>query len=440
MGTDAVIFCKGSAVMRRGKAGAARPAPPVDTLVITGNGFDIWQGLDTSYKRFEAYYFANRDRILKELGLEKHWRIVEEDGREERFSDVEMIYGDPFAPGELAGDFWYAFEDSLSQLDAERINLFFGKEEDDLDDLDLSVENARMILREAFCQWISTVKVEEKETGYRFGSNCLFVNFNYTDTIEKRFGVPRENVFHIHGQAEQKESIVFGHALHPQQPVDTLYELGGRFRGLFLVEEMLYETDKHAYLHYMELLVYLAWRGVRLADIRHVYVLGHSFGPADLEYFQELAAAMGGKREPREELDLAAMDELELLHLMMGYVILTYGNDGPHPEFDKAAADAVGKQVYQMEKDVIWKSVQKQYKRRSFLRRKSPDRFPRLDQVLAVPPGTVPAKWHISYYSEKDKSRIRETMRKTGVTEYELYDSIDGCLAGFRTAEKAEAK
>lgn len=312
---------------------------------------------------------------------------------------------------------------------------FFGKEDDDLDDMDISIKNAQAILREAFCDWISTITVEEKEPDFNFGKNCLFINFNYTDTLEKRFAVPHENVFHIHGEASRKNSIVFGHSMHPQLPVEALYDFGGRFRGLYFVEKLLYETDKHAYIHYMELLIRLATRGIKLADIKHIYVLGHSFGPADLEYFEELASVSEGKRKSKRSTDFSSLDSIEALHLMIGYVILTYGSDGPHPEFDAEATRAFAQWVYQSQKDTIWKSVQKQYRRKFFSRRKYPHRLRNLDEVLSVPPDASPAKWNITYHSEKDKQRIENTMRMIGVSQYKLYSTIDECLVPFEVAK-----
>lgn len=33
----------------------AEQRTPVDTLILIGNGFDIWQNLDTSYRSFGAF-------------------------------------------------------------------------------------------------------------------------------------------------------------------------------------------------------------------------------------------------------------------------------------------------------------------------------------------------------------------------------------------------
>ena len=46
--------------------------------------------------------------------------------------------------------------------------------------------------------------------------------FNYTDTLLKRFGVKAVNEFHIHGMANEKESIIVGHATHPEYPYEPL--------------------------------------------------------------------------------------------------------------------------------------------------------------------------------------------------------------------------
>lgn len=289
-----------------------------------------------------------------------------------------------------------------------------------------------MILREAFCDWVSSIVVDETEPEYRFGDNCLFINFNYTDTLEKRFDVPHENIFHIHGEATQKDSIVFGHSKHPQLPVNALYDMGGWFRGLFFVERLLYHTDKHAYLHYIELLIYLARRGVRLADVKNIYVLGHSFGPADLEYFEELASVTGGKRRPKSCNGCFPANSMEALHLMLADVILTYGNDGPHPEFDADAARTFAQQVYQAQKDDAWKSVQKQYRHRDSDRPKYPNRLRSLEQVLTVSPDAEPAKWYITCRSEKSKSCVEKTMHDIGVKNYELYRTIDECIEAFK--------
>lgn len=68
----------------------------------------------------------------------------------------------------------------------------------------------------------------------------MFINFNYTDTLHKCMGVKEEFEYHIHGEAGDSKSIIFGHNDHPQEPEERLERLGGRFRGLYYVDNILY--------------------------------------------------------------------------------------------------------------------------------------------------------------------------------------------------------
>ena len=92
-----------------------RSFTPKDTLIIIGNGFDIWQGLHTGYNEFHKYYLLHRDEIMKRLRVKKKV-FQDEGGQKIVISDVELIYGDPFEPGQLDDGFWSTFEASLVRL------------------------------------------------------------------------------------------------------------------------------------------------------------------------------------------------------------------------------------------------------------------------------------------------------------------------------------
>ena len=257
-------------------------------IVIIGNGFDIWQNLNTRYSEFSKYYYEHRNRIAKKLFIRPH--KIEVDKNETReFFDVELIYGNPFWPQELSDDFWNTFEDSLAIVDDELLNLFFGKEPDDLRYLLKSTKAAKKMLRTAFVEWISTIKIQAQPNKYTFDDTCTFLNFNYTDTLQKRFGIPDKNIFYIHGRATHQKSIIFGHNQHPEVPPKLAKKFGGRFEGLYYIERLLYETDKHVNKNLCSYIDYLAMSNIFPYDIREVYVLGHSFGKADHEYFRFLA-------------------------------------------------------------------------------------------------------------------------------------------------------
>jgi hypothetical protein len=49
----------------RKKKKPTAPSSKIDTIVVIGNGFDRWQGLNTSYADFQTYYHEHLDEILK---------------------------------------------------------------------------------------------------------------------------------------------------------------------------------------------------------------------------------------------------------------------------------------------------------------------------------------------------------------------------------------
>ena len=39
----------------------------------------------------------------------------------------------------------------------------------------------------------------------------MFLNFNYTDTLEKVYGIPASNILYIHGNALRGNNLILGH-------------------------------------------------------------------------------------------------------------------------------------------------------------------------------------------------------------------------------------
>ncbi len=385
----------------------------IDTLIIVGNGFDIWQGIKTNYSEFHKYYLSHRDEILKKLHLKKRY-YIDEKGKRFPITDVELIYGDPYQPNELDMGFWNRFESSLDKLDSERINYFFGKKNKQLYKMQKCIENAQKILREAFVGWISTIEIESKISGYKFGHNCFCVNFNYTDTLAKRFGVVNE--CHIHGSVEDGEDIIFGHSEHPQRATYELAQLGGRFLGLYLIEEALYETDKHVHENIQFLRLDMDSANVQLDKIKNIYVLGHSFGSADVGYFKyffDETSVKGTSNRKRKKPKW--IDTLEETHLRMQYAIHRYGE---RSFVSKEEATAVQRRF----------EFEKVYDEEDILS----DFYPYCPGLRYVGKCNEDALWHISYYSDEDKIRIEEVMKKLGCTKYELFSSIEECIKTFK--------
>lgn len=442
----------------------------VDTLVLIGNGFDIWQGLDTSFQSFEKYYEEHLEEVLKRFHLKSHTGydhegnlLTDENGNPVTYSDVELFYGNPFQPSKLSHEFWWNLECSMDKVDDQQINYFFGR--DGVKDIQKCANNAQRVLKELFRDWVMTIQIEEKKNEYQFGDNVLFVNFNYTDTLGKRFGVKPVNEFHIHGLAQDKESILVGHATHPEYPYEPLRQMKGtpRMKGLYYIEDFLYNADKHVEDNYMKLRIFCALHGVRISEIEKIYVLGLGFGDADLSYIKHLVyETQGIVEEPEKDLteeEIRFLDEQDFMGMMnlnMQYAFshrerVMHMAPISFPEYellDEIIKPYVEDPYHHMERDSQMRleaaavrrrflseqrerneKMQKEYLRmlnkKMHLGYLSPREAFLEDDPTATKSG---AQWHISYYSEKDKKRIEAVMKNFGCNQYTLYPKIEQCM------------
>lgn len=450
---------------------------PVDTLILVGNGFDVWQGLNTKYAAFENYYDEHIDQVLSRLHIPKRTltdkegnAVLDSEGNPVTFCDVELFYGDPNQPKKLPHSFWYDFETSLDKVDDQEINYFFGRSKEGIQRIQSCANNAQRILREIFSDWIMSIDIDARETEYDFG-NSLFINFNYTDTLLKRFGVKEINEYHIHGSAADKNSILFGHSTHPEYPYSGL-QMGPkhpRYQGLYYIEEFLYNADKHTEDNYMKLRIFLALHGVKVEDIKKIYVLGLGFGPADVGYIKNLINATQGVTEDREA-DLTEEERFYLdmqdpdgeKHLNIEYAAshrerVMKAAPISYPELEKQDAvmnmfmtdpyyhisreDQMRLQTAAVRRR-YWEEQEERNKKmtREFLRllnKKLKCGYITPEQSgLEADEETVRnltgAEWHISYYNADDEKRIRGVMTEYGCKNYTLHSSIDECVSEFR--------
>lgn len=429
----------------------------IKNLFIIGNGFDRWQNLPTSYEAFRQYYHAHIDEIMEKLDL-KPQIVTEEDGSKKTITPVELIYGNPFAPNMLPSEFFWTFEVSLDKLDDQRLNWYFGKSNEGIYNLQETIHQAQDILREAFGGWIASIKIEATDVMYSFGEDSYFINFNYTKTLQKRFGIKESKIYHIHGEAEDTESLVFGHATHPEMAFPELIEqkmllnTSIRLRGLYLVEDALYETDKHIQDNIDDLCEIMFLDGVNIEDIENIYVLGHSFGEPDFEYFDFLSkvTTVGCDYNSLsalwkvQQLGLDSLSEDALLEgIMLNIEYAVHHRDwrlnqvgSRDLKFEKAATEAVRKRFI-FEQATRTKEILEELCALVGI-----DEVPASAECASVlklaeyidgghEKRKRNAKWHISYMTPEDKAQIESVMKRVGCSEYTLYPSVEECIHDF---------
>ena len=422
-------------------------------LFIIGNGFDRWQGLPTSYDQFKEYYRKNIHAVAKKLHIKT--RV---NGAGTLITPVEMIFGHIFRPQALPEEFFWNFESSIALLDDQYIINYFKKSKRGLYKLQKTVRKAQQILQKLFCDWIKSIEIVPGDSGYKFDDSCYFINFNYTDTLVKRFGIDKNSDYHIHGEAEDPESIIFGHSTHPETAFQELMEqkfvrtLDGkksrRLQGLYLIENALYETDKHVQDNIDELCEFMTLAGVHIEEITDIYVLGHSFSEPDYEYFEFLVKATQMNCDFNElsafwkvqNLGLERLNEddlLESIQLNIAYAaqhrkrvlkkddlsfpkaemiekllfgqtdVYTDGNGNIHKKDTlNAKTEAAVQKRFLIEQALRTKEVIEELCGLKGIRELPPDCFSILNAAAYMDGGHSPrngnAKWHISYFSDED--------------------------------------
>ncbi len=446
-------------------------------LIIVGNGFDIWLGLPSSYEQFRQYYYSHVDNVISKLNISKY-EVKDKDGTDRVFSPVEMIYGNALEPDSLRDEFFWNFETSLDKIDDQIINLYFGREEEDICHLQQAVNDVKDILRKVFADWIQTIQVSSDPIESIFPGDSFFINFNYTDTLEKRFGIASEDIYYIHGNAKNPDSIIVGHTSHPEKAFEELKQQKAiiplnsnslpRLKGLYAIEDALYQTDKHVEDNIDNLCFALFQREVHIEDFENIYVLGHSFGLPDHQYFQFLnnVTRVGCNYDSLSAMDRLNKDLLskgipfqseeekldrfeECIYYNIQYA--SHGRDRRFPDridlyedltkqeqkyginqYDSERAEEAVHQRFLLEQserthDLLYKMVSQ-----SGLKDIPEGCHSVLSLANYLDHGHEKrernAKWHISYYSEDDKNRIESLMKKMDLNLYQLYPSIEECL------------
>ena len=277
-------------------------------LFIIGNGFDRAHGMATSYEDFhkflrDKYNLTDED----ESWLDKPFDIQEDkhgdsipDEREiarlfcglvsksenyRLWRDVENDMG--------LFDYYECFDDSChpetdmdDKYDRQRTHAIFNSE-DRANEIYSVLNDVEPILR----KWIENVKIcDKKNPLFKLLINPkddLFLNFNYTKTLENLYGC--NNVCHIHGCIDNGEKLTIGHGNDkvdfyddnnlPDSTVTrgTLTELHRKLRKNTreVIERNRTFFDK-----------------LKESDIKNIYSYGFSFSSVDIPYIQYICSIL----------------------------------------------------------------------------------------------------------------------------------------------------
>ncbi|MBS1744079.1 MAG: bacteriophage abortive infection AbiH family protein [Bacteroidetes bacterium] len=283
-----------------------------DTLYIIGNGFDLYHRLDTWYSSF-GLFLKNNDNDIYEY-------FINYFGLPELDEDDEESLKDPL---------WSQFEASLASLDVEEVISEYSEfaanpasedfSDGDWDTIAVYVSQIRddltVKMLDLFKEFVRGVEYtpEDQLTLLNINPSALFFNFNYTKSLEKYYHVVQSKILYIHNSAESEDKLVLGHGMNPKEferkentPPEGLNdeelhewrearsdafdfsiergrdELIQYFSNSFKATSVLIEKNQPFFNS--------------LTNIKKVYVLGHSLGDVDAEYFKKIISSINNNQ------------------------------------------------------------------------------------------------------------------------------------------------
>jgi hypothetical protein len=92
-------------------------------------------------------------------------------------------------------------------------------------EIEQAVEAISTTLRLRFAEWIRQLPIPAAadivERRVPVDPSAVFLNFNYTPSLQRLYGIPDANVFHIHGAAANPtETLILGHGWEPEPNPD----------------------------------------------------------------------------------------------------------------------------------------------------------------------------------------------------------------------------
>ena len=266
-------------------------------LYIIGNGFDLHHGINSSYKNFQEWMYENHPDVI------------------EKVDEISGICNE---------EWWSDFENQLASLDAIRYSSEIANENrpdltsDHCDgmwtDAQVEVENQLeelySELRKCFHEWIMKLNppLESKKVKLII-QDSIFINFNYTKTLENLYGINQHNILHIHGCIDEYENFVLGHGKSYEE-LDALNEEELPIPSKDLDEYELsqfYEEQANSYELHEQLARQAAISGVAsqrkpveeiikkhnqffnfLAEVTNIYVYGLALSEVDIPYLKHI--------------------------------------------------------------------------------------------------------------------------------------------------------
>ena len=240
-----------------------------DTLYIIGNGFDLHHGIKSSYLDFKEWLDINNHPLFEKVDLAFR-------NNTEFWSDMETQLG------HLDTEQFHKENFKEVRLPANK-NFYFSEFQNH------SSEKALRIMVEEFIEnfklWVLSFDYSHVKADVSLNKNAFFITFNYTDTLERCYGVPNNQILYIHGRANSDDKLTLGSGISSGDIFEN--EFSGEYTGDEDFDNLIMEVGK------LKKPVYpIIHRNPQVfkkyEELETITVMGFSFSEIDIMYLERL--------------------------------------------------------------------------------------------------------------------------------------------------------
>lgn len=281
----------------------------MDRLYIIGNGFDCYcHGMKTKYKDFRGYLIDLYpdcedvcDVPYTKLTADHHgYDYADEDIASYIINILDACQGDDWSDLEtaLGSDIFDMFEDEFECIDFDDEDSEIYNTLEQNEDKGIRIAETFDKIKKLFFDWVTEClgdidynKINSKQS-YSIIlrskiEDSFYINFNYTYTLEKVYGINPDKVWHIHGKVgDTYKQILFGHG-NDGLTFDGERSWGATDHFDELAEELRKDT-KNVIDHNRNLFK-------QFKDIKEIYSSGFSFSEVDMIYIHEICKYINPK-------------------------------------------------------------------------------------------------------------------------------------------------
>lgn len=267
------------------------------SLFVIGNGFDIAHGIKSNYSDFRGYLIKTHQGV--KVGDDYVPPVPEPTLLSEYYDENEVVEYIIYVINRHTTEEWSELESCLGEkifptLRSEMREIYIDEEEKEIhqavcynQDTSRSLRNVILKLKEFFYKWVNTtlsnlsdIKSDSEKNNILKKGKSYYLNFNYTNTLEKVYDIPDSRICHIHGKCgDPIEKNYFGHSniIEPQE--DPVY--WGCEDDFFKLKELLRKDVEFALYSNQSFFD-------KLKGVDKIYPYGFSFSETDDIYTEKL--------------------------------------------------------------------------------------------------------------------------------------------------------